>query len=288
MPGDLHTHSNYSDGSVNPEKVVWLAAKTGLTSLAISDHDSMESVRYGYAHPVQHGVELIPALELSSYDYERQHRVHILCYYPDDCPALEEHCELMGRRRTQATLQSCRELEAICPQFSTQDAWAYCGEGKVLYKAHVMRALMDAGLADNIYGDLYHELFALRPVPGKVIHEAKYRPVEEVLATVRACRGVAVIAHPSVYHSMPLVEVLAARGLIDGVEIHHPRNTPQDKERLEQLAREYGLLVTGGTDYHGMNSKVPHPVGTCQTDDETIQAIKALAQSRKTEKAKEK
>lgn len=287
MAGDLHTHSNFSDGSVPAEKVVQLARAAGLTSLAISDHDSLESVRYAYAHPLQEGVELIPAVELSSYDYQRQHRVHVLCYWPDDCAALQEHCALMGRRRTQATLQSCAELEEICPQFRTRDAWAYCGPGKVLYKAHVMRALMDAGLADNIYGALYHELFALRPVPGKVIHEAKYRPVEEVLATVRECRGVAVIAHPSVYHSMPLVEELAARGLIDGVEIHHPRNTSEDQERLAQLAREYDLLVTGGTDFHGMNSKVPHPVGTCRTDDETIRKLRALARSRKAEKIKE-
>lgn len=282
MPGDLHTHTTFSDGSTKVEMMAFYAAAAGLTSLAISDHDSLQSVRYAYAHPVEEGVTLIPATELSAYDYERQHRVHILCFWPDDCPALEAHCNTLAHRRTQATLESCAELEKICPQFRTQDAIAYSKDTGSLYKTHVMRALMDAGLVeDNIYGRLYHELFALRPVRGKVLHEAQHLPVAQVLQTVRDCRGVAVIAHPSVYHSMPLVEELVAQGLVDGVEIYHPRNKPEDQERLWQLAREYDLIVTGGTDYHGINSKVPRPIGTCQTSDEMIERIKALADQRK-------
>ena len=61
-----------------------------MTHLAISDHDSIRSVRYAYAHPVQNGVHLIPATELTAYDYERAHRVHLLCYWPDDCAALAD------------------------------------------------------------------------------------------------------------------------------------------------------------------------------------------------------
>ena len=93
--------------------------------------------------------------------------------------------------------------------------------------------------------------------------------------------GVAVLAHPSVYHSMPLARELIAAGRLDGVEIDHPRNTEEDKAELEQLAAEYGLIVTGGTDYHGMNTNTPHPVGTCTTADEQIARIRALAEARK-------
>ena len=88
MPGDLHTHTTYSDGSTPVAKLPFLARCAGMTHLAISDHDSIQSVRYAYAHPVQDGVHLIPATELTAYDYERAHRVHLLCYWPDDCPAL--------------------------------------------------------------------------------------------------------------------------------------------------------------------------------------------------------
>ena len=96
MPGDLHTHTTFSDGSTPADKLPFLAACAGMTHLAISDHDSIRSVRYAYAHPVQNGVHLIPATELTAYDYERAHRVHLLCYWPDDCPALEDFSRMMG------------------------------------------------------------------------------------------------------------------------------------------------------------------------------------------------
>lgn len=281
MPGDLHTHSTCSDGSTPIDKLPFLAARAGLSHLAISDHDSMLSVRYAHKNPQPKGVSLIPATELTAYDYEREHRVHLLCFWPDDCPELAAHCETMARRRNAACLQSAKELEALCPQFSAEAALAYSRDAGVLYKAHIMRELYEIGQADGIYGKLYHELFALKPVRGKIIHTPKYETVDTVLATARAARGVVVFAHPSVYHSMPLVRQLAAEGRIDGVEIEHPRNTPEDKAELYELAARYGLIITGGTDYHGFHSKVPHPVGTCTTADDQIERINALAARRK-------
>ena len=114
MPGDLHTHTTYSDGSTPVAKLPFLARCAGMTHLAISDHDSIQSVRYAYAHPVQDGVHLIPATELTAYDYERAHRVHLLCYWPDDCPALEDFSRMMAERRYTAMMQSSKELEEIC------------------------------------------------------------------------------------------------------------------------------------------------------------------------------
>ena len=107
MPGDLHTHTTYSDGSTPVAKLPFLARCAGMTHLAISDHDSIQSVRYAYAHPVQDGVRLIPAAELTGYDFERSHRVHILTFWPDlDCPALRRHCDIMRQRRNECALQS--------------------------------------------------------------------------------------------------------------------------------------------------------------------------------------
>ena len=105
MPGDLHTHTTYSDGSTPVDKLPFLAACAGMTHLAVSDHDSIQSVRYAYAHPVQNGVHLIPATELTAYDYERAHRVHLLCYWPDDCAPLADFAAMMAERRLTAKLQ---------------------------------------------------------------------------------------------------------------------------------------------------------------------------------------
>ena len=282
MPGDLHTHTDLSDGSTPIARMPWLAARAGLTALAISDHDSMQSVRYAYANPQLEGVSLIPATELTAYDFARGQRVHLLCYWPDDCPALEKHCDLMAQRRNQVCTQSAVELEALCPQFRLADAQRYANEGGgVLYKATIMRVLCDIGQAEGIYGETYRKLFGKSSAPGPILHDPAYETVADVLQTAQAARAVVVLAHPSVYHSMPLAHELAQAGLIDGLEVEHPRNTPEDKEELYRLAAQYDLIVTGGTDYHGMHSKHPLPVGTCVTADDQIRRIDELAQKRK-------
>lgn len=281
-PGDLHTHTTLSDGSTPIQRLPFLAARAGLGHLAISDHDSVQAVRYACQNPVQQGVCLIPATELTAYDFERGQRVHLLCYWPDDCDALRRHCQVMAARRNRACTQSGRELETLCPQFSLQDALAYArAGGGVLYKATLMRVLCNIGQAEGIYGETYRRLFGKSSAPGPILHDPEYEPVEAVLQTARASRAVVVFAHPSVYHSMPLVRRLAAQGLIDGVEIEHPRNTPEDKEELRDIACRYGLIATGGTDYHGMHAKHPQPVGTCTTEDGEIARIAALARRRK-------
>ena len=249
MAGDLHNHSTCSDGSVPIHRLAVMAARAGLDTMAISDHDTLLSAEYCYRHPVQDGVRLIPATELTGYDYERKHRVHLLCYWPQDCPELRAHCDTMRRRRNECCLQSARELEALYPQFRTEQALEYAKDSGVLFKSGIMQALHELGLADSIYGEVYHYLFGWEP-RGIVLHSPAYPPVEEVIATARAAKAVLVFAHPTVYKSMPLVRQLVAEGKLDGIEIDHPRNSEADKAECRELCRRHGLIVTGGTDFH--------------------------------------
>ena len=128
---------------------------------------------------------------------------------------------------------------------------------------------------------VYRSLFGLKPVRGRILHTPRYEPVDTVLDLIKACRGVVVLAHPSVYHSMELARELIAAGRLDGVEIDHPRNTPEDKTELLRLAKENGLLITGGTDYHGIHTVTPRPVGAFATHDEQIARLNDLAKARK-------
>lgn len=279
MAGDLHSHTNFSDGSADIERLPAWAARAGLTHLAVSDHDSLHAIRYAKEHPVADGVTLLPAAELSCRDPENGRRVHLLCYCPDETPELAAFCEGIARRRNEATRRSMAEIEAMFPLFSREAALRYAARSGVTFKTHLMRELLDCGYADSIYGDLYRKLFGVPD--GLVLHEPEYEDIFRALQIVRAARGVAVLAHPSVYQSMELARALAGRGLIDGVEIEHPRNTPEDKAALRALAERYGLIVTGGTDFHGMHSAHPLPLGTCTTDDANIARIFALAARRR-------
>ena len=142
MAGDLHTHSTCSDGSVPIHRLPLMAARLGLSALALSDHDTILSAQYAYDHPVQDGVRLIPAAELTGYDFQRSHRVHILAFWPDpDSPALRRHCDIMRQRRNECALQSCREIEALYPQFRTEQALEHAQDSGVLFKSGIMQAL---------------------------------------------------------------------------------------------------------------------------------------------------
>lgn len=257
MAGDLHTHSTCSDGSVPIHRLPLMAARLGLSALALSDHDTTLSAQYAYDHPVQDGVRLIPAAELTGYDFERSHRVHLLTFWPDlDCPALRRHCDIMRQRRNECALQSCREIEALYPQFRTEQALEYAQDSGVLFKSGIMQALQQLGLCDGIYTGLYHELFGWEP-RGKCLHSPTYPPVREVLATAKAAGAVVVFAHPTVYKSMPLLRELVAEGAIDGIEVHHPRNSPEDMAECAELCKKHDLIVTGGSDFHGANHGNP-------------------------------
>ena len=159
-------------------------------------------------------------------------------------------------------------------------ALEYAKDSGVLFKSGIMEALHQLGLCDAVYGKLYSYLFGWEP-RGVVLHQVKYPSVQEVIATAKAAGAVLVFAHPTVYKSMPLVRQLAKEGIIDGIEVEHPRNSPEDRAECAALCEQYGLIHTGGTDFHGANHKVPHPVGTCTTADDQVARILELAHKRR-------
>lgn len=268
MHGDLHTHTTFSDGSCEAGRLPVLAARAGLTHLAVSDHDSVQCIEYARAHPQACGVTLIPAAELTAFDTARGRRVHLLCYCPALTQELRDFCSLMAARRNEAAGRSMAQLERLYPQFKREDALALAARSGVVYKTHQIRVLYEAGYTDGIYKNLYRALFGRE---GKVRCDPAYESVDTVLAIIRRAGGVAVLAHPTVYDSMELAFQLAEAGAIDGVEIDHPRNSPQDKARLRALAARCGLIATGGSDFHGMHASGPAPLGACCTDGENCQ-----------------
>ena len=152
----------------------------------------------------------------------------------------------------------------------------YSAASNSIYKVHIMQALLDLGYDTAIYGPLYQQLFSDHG--GSCIEKTAYPQLEEVLQAVRQARGVAVFAHPSVYQSMELVRQLAPSGLIDGIEVYHPRNKPEDQQELLELCRQHNLIVTGGTDFHGSYaSRKANPLGTCVTDAANLKKLFARA-----------
>ncbi len=251
MKGDLHTHSTFSDSCIPIEKLPRMAAWAGLTHLAVTDHDTFQSVDYALANPVVQGVNLIPGVELSAWDFVHDRKVHLLCYAPDKTPGLIRHVEQMALSRNRQQRQTVEKLLRIYPFLDEEEILTQSEIGGVAYKAHIMHTLHRYGLTPQIYGKLFHTLFGK---DGSCATPETYRvPVEELLEQAHQANATVILAHPGVYDSVELVADLAKRSLIDGVEIHHPGNTPAVQIALKNMAMQYDLIITGGTDYHGVN-----------------------------------
>ena len=274
MRGDLHTHTDFSDGCIPVEKLPRMAAAAGLSHLAVTDHDTFLAYDYAVMHPERDGVRLIPGIEISAWDTKRGRKVHILCYAPRRTNALEMHFARMAESRNRQQRGSIGKLIGVYPFIDAEDIEKLAEKGGVLFKAHIMRALREYALTDAIYGELYRKLLGRNGICKT--GESYREPVENILRWAHEADAVVVLAHPGVYDSMELTEELARAGLIDGVEIDHPGNTPQVREQLRKLAAECRLIVTGGTDYHGMNSDRVCPVGECGTDGENLQRLLEL------------
>ncbi len=278
MPGDLHTHSTFSDGAIHIDKLAPMAAWAGMTHLAVTDHDTFLAYDHAVEHPQQCGVQLIPATELSAWDFERGRKVHLLCYGPDKTPELQKHMEEIGAGRNRQQEKSISLLLEKYPFLTRDEIAAKAQDSGVLYKAHIMRTLRDYALTDKIFGQTYQQLLGKQ---GSCRASKNYKAsVQDLLAAAHRARAVVILAHPGVYDSMELAYELAAQGLIDGVEIQHPGNSPAQQIELRNLAMEYNLIVTGGTDYHGMNNDKVCPIGSCNTNDAQLERLLALMRER--------
>ncbi len=248
MAIDLHTHSTASDGTLAPAGVVRAAHAAGLTALALSDHDSVEGVSEALAAGPTLGLTIVPALELSA-EHESGLSVHILGYFVDhtDAELLSYLADLRGVRRSRAR-RMVDALRADGYDINFDDVMAR-SDGGAVGRVHVAQALVAAGRVASIkaaFETLIGEgrpYYVRKPVPEPA----------EVVATVRAAGGLAVLAHPAVNGTAHLAEELASAGL-EGLEALHGQHTNAEREDITALAKRLGLVVTGGSDFHGENT----------------------------------
>ena len=154
-----------------------------------------------------------------------------------------------------------------------------CATGSTnIFKQHIMHALMDAGYADSIFGEVYDKLFA--PGQGAALVEPEYPDMKEVLTLIHSAGGIAVMAHPPKFDSEAALEELVSLGL-DGVEVWHPNHSEEDTQRLLDFAQQQKLLMTGGSDFHGMYASETRPLGSTTVSDDCVQALISYKSKRK-------
>lgn len=266
MTGDLHCHTRLSDGSTGIEDLISIARRRHIRCIAITDHDTMAGCVRAKRLGERYGIKVVHGAEFSAFDYKRSRKVHILCYRPQKPDRLEGLCKRTGQARKKASIEMIKKVVQLYPV--TPEQIIKCASGSTnIYKQHISKALMDSGYSVSVFGELYDKLFSSKN--GSCVVHVEYPDVFEVLAQIKEAGGIAVLAHPSTYDSFDVMEELVEHGL-DGVEVWHPRNSQDDTQYLINFANENGLLMTGGSDFHGMNTVKPIPLATCVTPNENL------------------
>ncbi len=278
MKGDLHCHSKLSDGSQGIEDIIAMSKRMGLDFVAITDHDTMSSHSRSKIVGERYGVQVIPAVEFSAYDYHRNRRAHILCYLPLKPDRLEGMCVRICDARKKSGNEMVKRVMKLFP-IGPENITKYSASSKSIYKQHIMHALMDAGYSTGIYGGLYDTLFS--PKNGSCYVETKYPDVRDVIDLIRSAGGITVFAHPAVYDSFDLVKELVEEKRLDGIEVWHGKALQDHVDYLAALCDQYGLIKTGGSDFHGMYGSRPANIGKCTTPQESIDALFELSEQRR-------
>lgn len=282
MGGDLHCHTKLSDSSMGIDDLIVLAQKRGINTIAITDRDCQAGTIRGKIIGERRGITVIPGVEISCYDSARERNVEMLCYLSDSPDRLEGLCHrnIVARKKASQlmTLKIARKYP-ITPELVLK-----CATGSTaVFEQHIMHALMECGLTDKLYGDLYYELFSPES-PDNVIVKAGYPEPAEVIEAIHEAGGIAVLAHPSTEKDVEILKDLVSKGL-DGVEVWHPSISDEQKDLLMNIARENNLLSLGGTEFMGMYSKQPVSLGACETPDTAVKALMTYKTKMKKRKA---
>lgn len=268
MSIDLHAHTTASDGVLTPEELVASAASIGLRALAVCDHDTIDGVGPALDAGRALGVRVVPSVELSAVVGGLD--LHILgyCVDPSD-PTLHARLDRLREARVSRARSMVSALREAGHDVSIDEVLILARGGSV-GRSHVARALVDHGVVRSLR-DAFEQLIGR----GRPFYVAKsVTGPEEVISLVLGAGGVPVIAHPAVTGAVHLLPSLAEAGLL-GIEVHHPEHDDKARSDLLSIAQRLGLLVTGGSDYHGPGSGAD--LGCCDVPDALLSPLLAAA-----------
>ncbi|XEC96968.1 PHP domain-containing protein [Paenibacillus tarimensis] len=271
---DLHTHTTASDGMRTPTDVVRLAKKAGLAAVAITDHDTVAGVAEALQTGQQLGIEVVPGVEISTSEDGKD--IHVLGYFTDlhDKRWLERLATLREGRESRNE-RIVGMLQGLGIEIAIDDVYKAAGkkaEAESVGRPHIAEALLRKGVVGSISEAFDRYIGAGKPA---FVSIPKVSPFEAI-DWIREAGGTSVIAHPGLYGADPLIEALIRHGA-DGIEVYHSDHSEEDEERYLKLAHAHGMIITGGSDYHGERNDVSYHggIGNRTVDIGVIRQLKA-------------
>lgn len=240
---DLHMHSTASDGSRAPGDVVREAKRIGLAAIALTDHDTLDGLAEAQAVGAELGVRVVRGIELSAVEDDAE--THILGLHLTDTREMEASLvslREMRRGRAERIVARLNELGVRIELASVLEQAA----GGAIGRPHVARAMIAEGWAVD-----FRDAFERYLGNGKPAYVSKDRlAVADAIGLIHRAGGIAVLAHPSHGGTRERIEAFVREG-IDGVEVRHPSHSSEDITRLGALVDHFGLVPSGGSDWHG-------------------------------------
>jgi len=248
---DLHIHTTASDGVMSPSEVVRYAKSKGLQAIAITDHDTIDGVSEGLEEGKKIGLEVIPAIEISvQYDHGS---MHLLGYFIDiHHPLLNEKLRELQKARAERNPRMIERLNQLGIPITYEEVLKASGGGQV-GRPHFAQVLVE-----KRYVSSFQEAFERYLKKGAPAYVDKFRfTPQEAIKFITEADGVAVLGHPNTLGLNGPIELeqlimnLIREGL-KGIEVYYPEHSPSETVQYKSMAERYGLVITGGTDYHGI------------------------------------
>lgn len=253
-PVDLHVHSTASDGSLTPIELLDQAIQNGIQALALTDHDTIEGARELFRLPPP-PIALISGVEISvqvPQNFALSGGCHLLGYGFDvDEPALSKALTDFRNSRMKRVPRMLDRLAALGIHLSFEELQARCGD-KPPGRPHIAALMVEKGYAASI--DDAFDRYLATGKPGYVDKERM--DARNAVQLIRHAGGIPVLAHPGLIRTSSSAETdrliawFQENGLM-GIEVFYPDHDPKQTEHFRSLASRYGLLMTGGTDFHG-------------------------------------
>lgn len=278
LMADLHTHTKASDGTCEPAENVRLAKEAGLAALAITDHDTVAGIPEAMEAARALGVEIIPGVEVSSVGKGQD--IHVLGYFvPYEDPAFEERLFRLRETRHERNQLLITRLQELGIDISLEKVYRRKqGTDKNIGRPHIAEELMELGVVSTI-AEAFDKY--LGKGGAAYVNPPRITP-QEAITLIKEAGGVAVLAHPGLYDDDELVQELIVFGL-DGIEVNHPDNDEVQKMRYSKWAAQYGMVVTGGSDFHGWRGEEPFHamLGSHTAGMDAVEQLRAIAEKRK-------
>ncbi|XP_015957555.1 uncharacterized protein LOC107481760 [Arachis duranensis] len=250
---ELHSHSKFSDGFLSPSKLIDRAHINGVKVLALTDHDTMSGIPEAVEAARKYGIKIIPGVEIStifspSGDSEAEEPVHILAYYSSIGPSRFEELDKFLSNIREGRFLRAKNIVLKLNKLKFPLKWEHvcriAGKGVAPGRLHVARAMVEAGYVENL-----KQAFARYLFDGGPAYSTGSEPLaEEAIKMISNTGGVSVLAHPwALKNPVPIVRRLKEAGL-HGIEVYRSDGR---LAAYSDLADAYGLLKTGGSDYHG-------------------------------------